>query len=234
MAIGANINMIKVSCSFCGRKPDNEKFDSDFWPLYTRYIDSYSNVCICNACKIRHPNAFDFYFSEKEKEPMKVKVRRDEIKEIEIEVDVNELQAHDKFDISKGGEVIATGTVFDAWTGVDGTQRIDATISFKKEGKTWRDLGYDCFEDMIDDIAKRHGSLGRRDLGYNSFEDMIKEGRITSPSNYIKIHDAAHEGKKYVYADSFGKSIIRVINDDGSSTIYDADRFQVYLEEEDD
>ena len=74
MAIGANINMIKVSCSFCGRKPYNEKFDSDFWPLYTRNIDLYSNVSICNACKIRHPNAFDFYFSEKEEEPMKVKV----------------------------------------------------------------------------------------------------------------------------------------------------------------
>lgn len=93
---------------------------------------------------------------------MKVKVRRDEIKEVEIDVDVNELQVHDKFDISKGGEVIATGTVFDAWTGVDGTQRIDATISFKKEGKTWKDLGYNSFEDMIDDIAKEHGSLGTR------------------------------------------------------------------------
>lgn len=152
---------------------------------------------------------------------MKVKVRRDEIKEVEIDVDVNELQVHDKFDISKGGEVIATGTVFDAWTGVDGTQRIDATISFKKEGKTWKDLGYNSFEDMIDDIAKEHGSL------------KYMDGRNVNPSTYIKIHDAAHEGKKYVYADTFGKSIIRVINKDGSSSIYDADMVQVYLEEDD-
>ena len=163
---------------------------------------------------------------------MKVKVRRDSKEE--IEVDVNDLRCDDEFDISKGNEVIATGTIVDAWADRYGVQRADVTITFKKEGKTWKDLGYDCFEDMIDDIAKEHGSLGHRDLGYNSFEDMIKEGRITSPSNYIKIHDAAHEGKKYVYADSFGKSIIRVINDDGSSTIYDADSFQVYLEEEDD
>ena len=126
-------------------------------------------------------------------------------------------------DISRGGEVIATGTVFVAWTGVDGTKRIDATISFNKESKTWEDLGYDCFEDMIDDIAKEHGSLRRYE----------KTMRCVDPSNYIKIHDAAHEGKKYVLADTFGKSIIRVINDDGSSTIYYADQFQVYLEEDD-
>lgn len=151
MAIGAN--MIKVSCSFCGRKPDNEKFDSDFWPLYTRNIDSYSNVCICNACKRVHPDAYDFYFSEKEEEPMKVKVKRDSKEE--IEVDVNDLQYNDEFDISKDGEVIATGIVTDTWES-NGACKVDVIISFKKEGKIWKDLGYDCFEDMIDDIAKRH------------------------------------------------------------------------------
>ena len=168
-----------------------------------------------------HKSVYVPYNKIKEDEEMKVKVRRNESKEIEI--DVNDLQVHDTFDISRGGEVIATGTVFDAWTGVDGTQRIDAIISFKKESKTWEDLGYDCFEDMIDDIAKEHGSLRRYE----------KTMRCVDPSNYIKIHDAAHEGKKYVLADTFGKSIIRVINDDGSSTIYDADQFQVYLEEDD-
>lgn len=137
------------------------------------------------------------YEEKEEEEPMKVKVRRDENKEIEI--DVNELQVHDKFDISKGGEAIATGTVFDAWTGVDGTQRIDATISFKKESKSWQDLGYDCFEDMVDDIAKEHGSLGTR---YKCCDCL----------------DAA---------DSYGESYVE-IEQNGAKTIVHSDSVTVY------
>lgn len=205
MAIGTN--MIKVSCSFCGRKPDNERLDSDFWPLYARCIDSYSNVCICNACKIRHPNAYDFYFSEKEEGPMKVKVRRDSKEE--IEVDVNDLQYNDEFDISKYGEVIATGTIVDTWVDKYGVQRADVTVTFKKEGKTWRDLGYDCFDDMIDDIAKEHGSLRHKDERYKCC------GCLNT-------------------ADSYGESYVE-IEQNGEKTIVHSDSVTIYpVHKEDD
>lgn len=138
-------------CGFCGRCSSEQSADSNFWPMYMRHIDPF--VIMCDSCKGKHPDVFELYFSEfsekekegKEEEPMKVKVRRDEIKETEIEVDVNELQVHDRFDLSKNGEVIATGTVFDAWTGVDGAYRIDATISFKKESKTCK-KHYGCLD----------------------------------------------------------------------------------------
>ena len=134
-----------------------------------------------------------------------------------------DLDMGDKIRIMIGGEVYEATVVRRPARVYSSESCLDLVVDIGKTlNKTWKDLGYDCFEDMIDDIAKEHGSLGH------------KEERIMDPSNYIKIHDVAHECKKYVYADSFGKSIIRVINDDGSSTIYDADRIQVYLEEEDD
>lgn len=90
---------------------------------------------------------------------MKVKIRRDFKKE--IEVDVNDLRYLDEFDITKGSDVIATGIVTDTWES-NGACKADVTITFKKEGKTWKDLGYECLEGMIDDIAKEHGPSGTR------------------------------------------------------------------------
>ncbi len=129
---------------------------------YFKYIDAY----VCTHCSIIYPRLIEILMDEndnkrnEEEESMKVKVRRDSKEE--IEVDVNDLQYNDEFDISKDGEVIATGTIIDTWVDKYGVQRADITLTFKKEGKTWKDLGYNCFEDMIDDIAKEHGSLGTR------------------------------------------------------------------------
>ena len=161
------------------------------------------------------------------KKDTSINVKRKVTREEDVTVNgILDLDMGDKIRIMLGGEVYEATVARRPASVYSGESNLDLVVDvYKPLSKSWKELGYDCFEDMIDDVAKRHGRLGHKD------EKIIKS---IDPSNYIKIHDAAHEGKKYAYADSFGKSIIRIINNDGSSAIYDADNIQVYLEEEDD
>lgn len=157
------------------------------------------------------------------KKDTSINVKRKVTREEDVTVNgILNLDMGDKIRIILGGEVYEAIVARRPASVYSDGSHLNLTVDvYKPLSKSWKELGYNSFEDMINDIAKGHGSLGH------------KEEIVVNPSSYIKIHDAAHEGKKYVYADSFGKSIIRVINDDGSSTIYDADQIQVYLEEED-
>lgn len=204
---------------------------------YFKYIDEY----VCTYCSIVYPRLIEILMDENDNKRNEEEKTMDYNKKKDTSIDVmryvtreevvtvnnlHNLEGGDKIKVMINGEVYEAKVARRPPIDYFGEAELAIAVSIDKPlSKTWKDLGYDCFEDMIDDIAKRHGSLGHKE------ERIIKP---IDPSNYIKIHDAAHEGKKYVYAESFGKSIIRVINDDGSSTIYDADGIQVYLEEEDD
>ena len=155
--------MGNIKCEMCGRSVQSVPHS---------YFVEYG-VWLCNDCLSSvvetNKNLFGKAFTEnlfehcksvcipynkiKEENQMKVKVRRNEKKE--IEVDIDDLRYNDEFDISKNGEVIAVGTVADVWTN-KGVRRANVDLTFTKESKTWEDLGYDCFEDMIDDIAAQH------------------------------------------------------------------------------
>ena len=318
-------------CEMCGRSVQSV-------PL--SYVTEYG-VWLCNDClssvKEVNENLFgkvltehlfkhcnhDYVQYNKFKEENKMKAKRDITKKETVSLtSVSELKPRDEIKVKVGENVYPAIVVREPhWLSGDADRCLDISVLLNSPIKsmTWEDLGYDCFEDMIDDIAKEHRSLkynydefiaskiesldpdqavvfaedlcnkAKKGRGlklldlYSSFKfaqrfkeehplykyvpvepakfirdeerlkwlrneltpaeikwvkDMYKDCahpayQYDRTPPYIKIHDATHEGKKYVLADTFGKSIIRVINKDGSSSIYDAEQCQVYLEKED-
>lgn len=189
-------------CDFCGRCSSEQSVDSNFWPMYMSY-DPY--LIMCSSCKKAHPDDFKLYFSEKEEKPMdynkkkdtSINVKRKVTREEDVTVNgILDLDMGDKIKIIIGGEVYeATVARRPASVYSDGSH-LDLTVDvYKPLSKSWKELGYDSFEDMINDVAKRHTPLETscKDCGCLDAADSYGE-------SYVQIE---HNGAKtIVHSDS--------------------------------
>lgn len=99
------------------------------------------------------------------------------------------LDIGDKIRIIIGGEVYEATVARRPASVYSGESYLDLTVDiYKPLSKSWKELGYDCFEDMIDDVAKRHVSLETRckDCGCLDAADSYGESYVQIEQNGAK------------------------------------------------
>ena len=203
-------------CEMCGR------FELSEQPL--TYSVEYG-IWLCNDClnsvvevnknlfgKVLMENLFKHHKSvyvpyNKIKEENKMKAKRDITKKETVSLtSVSELKPRDEIKVKVGENFYPAIVIREPhWSG-DGDRCLDVSVLLNSPIKsmTWEDLGYDCFEDMIDDIAKEHGSLGHKE------DAKIKKNAAC-----------------FNAADSYGESYIE-IEQNGAKTIVHVDSLTVY------
>lgn len=123
---------------------------------------------------------------------------------------IRDLAAGDKIKVMINGEVYEATVARRPSIDYSGETELAIAVNIDKPlSKSWRELGYGCFEDMIDDIAREH-----------------KGERIVKPR--YKCCDCLDA------ADSYGESYVE-IEQNGAKTIVHSDSVTVYpVRKEDD
>ena len=117
---------------------------------------------------------------------VKRKVTREEYVTVNSILD---LDVGDKIKVIIGGEVYEATVARRPASVYSGESYLDLVVDiYKPLSKSWKELGYNCFEDMIDDVAKRHVSLetSYKDCGCLDAADSYGESYVEIEQNGAK------------------------------------------------
>lgn len=124
------------------------------------------------------------------KKDTSIDIKRNVTREEDMTINsIFDLDIGDKIRIIIGGEVYEATVARRPASVYSGESYLDLVANVNKPlSKTWKDLGYDCFEDMIDDIAKRHVSLETscKDCGCLDAADSYGESYVEIEQNGAK------------------------------------------------
>lgn len=167
-----------VVCSMCGHRLDSyglhdarrhNDYDMPLCCSCFQKLEEDKQHPIHKICEKRHRMFMDYIHYEYKKQEEKtmdynkkkdtsIDIKRKVTREEDVTIDsILDLDMGDKIRIIIGGEVYEAMVARRPVSVYSGEPSLDLVVNVDKPlSKSWKELGYDCFEDMINDIVNKY------------------------------------------------------------------------------